>query len=193
MQGITEKLRPTNLKELRSFLGAVNQISKFVPDLASICSNFRSFLKKEPVWNWTEEHETAFIKVNEEVERVAEITHIKRNKPLRTICDASKNGLGAVLQMEVQDSWKPLAYTSRFLSELESKYSIKELEILAVVWSIEHFENYVYGVEFGMVSDHKALQKFLKANKGIKTFSSRLTRRVDRLLLFQFPVIHTPG
>ena len=37
VQGITEKLRPTNLKELRSFLGAVNQFNRFVPDLATIC------------------------------------------------------------------------------------------------------------------------------------------------------------
>ena len=36
VQGITEKLRPTCLKELRSFLGAVNHFNKFIPDLASI-------------------------------------------------------------------------------------------------------------------------------------------------------------
>ena len=98
VQGITEKLRPTNLKELRSFLGAVNQFNKFIPDLASTCFSFRSILKKDAVWNWTPEHEKAFMKVNSEVKRVAELTHFKRNKPLCIICDASKQGLGAVLQ-----------------------------------------------------------------------------------------------
>ena len=120
------------------------------------------------------------------MKKVAELNHFKRNKPLRIICDASKNGLGAVLQMNEQNFWKPLAYASRFLTELESKYSINELELLAVVWSIEHFKNYVYGVEFGVVSDHKALQSVLKSNKGNKTYSSRLTRWVDRLLPFHF-------
>ena len=71
VQGITKKLRPTKLKELRSFLGAVNNFNKFVPDLVSICFPFRSILEKEAVWNWTEEHETAFRKVNEEVKKVA--------------------------------------------------------------------------------------------------------------------------
>ena len=47
VQGNTEKLRPTNLKELRSFLGAVNQFIKFNPDLAVICSPFRSIPKKD--------------------------------------------------------------------------------------------------------------------------------------------------
>ena len=193
VQGITEKLRPTNLKELRSFLGAVNQFNKFIPDLASICFPFRSILKKDAEWNWTDEHEKAFENVNKEVKRVANVTHFKRNKPIRIICDASKQGKGAVLQQCEENDWKPISYASRFLTELEAKYSINELELLAVVWSVEHFKNYVYGVPFGIVSDHKALQSVLKSNKGNKTYSSRLTRWVDKLLPFDFSIVHTPG
>ena len=40
-QGISERLRPTNLKQLRSFLGAVNQFNKFIPNLALISHPFR--------------------------------------------------------------------------------------------------------------------------------------------------------
>ena len=40
IQGISERLRPNNLKELGSFLGAVNQLNNFIPDLASICAPF---------------------------------------------------------------------------------------------------------------------------------------------------------
>ena len=67
------------------------------------------------------------------------------------------------------------------------------MELLAVVWGVEHFENYVYGVNFGVVSDHKALQSVVKANIGNITFSSWLTRWVDRLLPFDFSVTHEPG
>ena len=72
--------------------------------------------------------------------KVAELPHFKRNKPLRIICDARKQVLGAVLQQCEENRWEPIAYASRFLSELESEYSINELELLAVVWSIEHFK-----------------------------------------------------
>ena len=34
-QGICDGLRPTNLKQLRSFLGAVNQFNKFRPNLTA--------------------------------------------------------------------------------------------------------------------------------------------------------------
>ena len=80
VQGITEELGPTNLKGVRSFLGAVNQFNKFTPDLASICLPFRSILKKDAIWNWSEEHEKEFKRVNEEVRKVAELTHFKKKQ-----------------------------------------------------------------------------------------------------------------
>ena len=127
------------------------------------------------------------------MKKVAELTHFKKKKPLRIICDASKQALGAVLQQKEDMGWKQISYASRFLTELEVKYSINELELLAVVWAIEHFKNYVYGENFDVVSDHKALQSVLKVNKGNETFSSRLTRWVDRLLPFDYSVIHALG
>ena len=72
-------------------------------------------------------------------------------------------------------------------------FSTNELELLAVVWAIENFRNYVWGTEFEAVSDHKALMTISKDNRANKTFSSRLTRWVDCLLLFQFKVVHAPG
>ena len=51
VQGITEKLRPTKLNELRSFLGAVTQFNNIIPDLASMCFPFRPILKKDAIRN----------------------------------------------------------------------------------------------------------------------------------------------
>ena len=50
-QGISERLRPNILRQLRSFLGAVNQFYNFTPRLASISFPFRSILKKDAEWN----------------------------------------------------------------------------------------------------------------------------------------------
>ena len=51
-QGISEKLRPTNLKKLHSFFGAVNQFIKFIPSLASNIFPLRNILKKDAEWDW---------------------------------------------------------------------------------------------------------------------------------------------
>ena len=61
-----------------------------------------------------------------------------------------------------------------------------------MVWGIEHFKNYVYGVELEVVSDHEALKSVLSADKANKTFSSRLNSWVERLLPFEFSVAHKP-
>ena len=94
---------------------------------------------------------------------------------------------------QTNGEWKSICFASRFLTDFESKYSINELELLAIVWAVEHFRNYVYGVQFKIISDHKAFMSVLKSNRGNKTFSSRLTRWVDRLLPFDFEVVHVAG
>ena len=149
VQGISEKLRPTEIKELRLFLGAVNQLNKFVADLASIYFPFRSILKKEIPWIWTEQHDAAFLKVNQQLKKITGMTHFKRDRPIRTICDASEKAYGAVLQQQQSyQDWEPVSFGSRCLTEFKSKYSISELELLAVVWASEHFKNDVYFKSF---------------------------------------------
>ena len=121
------------------------------------------------------------------------LKHFKRNLPLRIICDASKEGLETVLQQQTRKGWVTTHFASRFLTTFEQKYSINDLQLYAVVWSIENFKNYVYGTESEVVSDHKALMTVLKDNMASKTYSSRLTRWVDRLLPLQFKVVHAAG
>ena len=73
------------------------------------------------------------------------------------------------------------------------KYSTNELELLGVVWAAEHFRNYLYGIEFQIVTEHKALLSALSENHGNKKMHSRLTRWVNRLLPFNFKISHLPG
>ena len=61
-----------------------------------------------------------------------------------------------------------------------------------MAWSVKHFKHYVFGVSFGVVSDHKAPQNLLKASKENETFSNRLTWWEGRIP-FVFAVIHEPG
>ena len=119
-QGISERLRPTNLKQLRSFLGAVNQFNKFIPSLASISFPFRSNLKKDAEWEWNENHEKAFVQYNKNIKIVVELSHFKRNQEIRVVCDASKNALGAVLQQKQSNNERrPIFFASRFLTDFE--------------------------------------------------------------------------
>ena len=81
----------------------------------------------------------------------------------------------------------------RDLNSVEDRYSINELELLCVVWYIEHFKYYLYGKPFTKITDHRALLSIMRENRANKSYNSRLTRWVDRLLPFDFTIDHLPG
>ena len=105
LQGKMETLRPTNLKKLRSLLGAVNQLINLFPIFRQIVFP----LKQDALRVLTEEQKRAFSKVDQEIKNVAQLTHFKRNKPSRIISGAKKQGLGAVLEHWDENKSKPIA------------------------------------------------------------------------------------
>ena len=161
---------------------------KIYSNLAEISEPFRPLLSKantqsQNKLDWKDQHTIAFNRIKEQIKKITENKHFD-TKQTRVRCDASKKGLGACLEQEQKccNTWETKAFDSRFLNNLESRYSTNELELLAVVWS-----------EFILQTDHQALLTALKENRGNKTYQSRLTRWVDRLLSFHFTVEHVSG
>ena len=76
--------------------------------------------------------------------------------------DASSLGLGAVLCQIVDGKDRPIAYASKRTSRTEANYGSSQLEILAVVWAVEHFRHYLAGKPFTLIADHAPLQQLVK-------------------------------
>ena len=91
------------------------------------------------------------------------------------------------------DGWKPFAFTSRFLNSCEDRYSVNKLELLGIVWSTECFKIYLYRKHFTVITNQKALLSILKENCPNKSYNSRLTPWIDRLLLFESDIEHMSG
>ena len=111
----------------------------------------------------------------------------------RIKCNSSRAGLGAALEQRSPTGWHTVAFASRFLNSNEERYSINELELLGVVWSVEYFNYYLFGKSFTCITDHRALLSIVKEHPSKKSYNSRLTRWVDRLLPFDFNIEHIPG
>ena len=101
--------------------------------------------------------------------------------------------MGASIEQDHRGNWKTVAFASRFLNIAELKYSTNKIELLGLVWALDHFKNYLLGKQFSILTDHKALIGALKDDKYTKTAQSRLTRWADKLLPFDFTVEHLPG
>ena len=181
---------PKNLKQLRSFLGSVHYLNKFNPNLSQICHPLQPLLKKNTEFVWTDELETHFQSIKNKVASATENTHYNPHLETRIKCYASRAGLGAALEHSSSTGWRTVAFESRFLNSNEERYSINELELLGVVWSVEY---YLFGKSFTIITDHRALLSIMKEHRSNKSYNSRLTRSVDRLFPFDFHIEHIPG
>ena len=145
-------------------------------------------------WNWTDEHTTAFENLKQKITGIPCLAHYNSNYPNIVTTDASTKGLGATLwQEQPNGELKPIGFASRFLSDTEKKYAINELELLAVVWGLEHFRLYLYGKPIKLLTDHQALEPLIKRRRSNKTYSAQLTRWLDRLAHFTINVSHIAG
>ena len=78
--------------------------------------------------------------------------------------DASRHGLGAVLEQEHDDGlFHPIAYASRTLSKHKKWYGVTDMEALGVVWAAKHFRAYLLGRDCTVFTDHAPLKAMLKA------------------------------
>ena len=150
-------------------------------------------LKKNSKLLWTEEHDKQFSLIKEQITETTENKHFNPELETRIKCDASRKGLGCALEQRTPNGWHTVAFASRFLNSVEDRYSMNELELLGVVWSVEHFKYYFYGIPFTVITDHRALLSIMRENRSNKSYNSRLTRWVDRLLPFDFSIDHLPG
>ena len=88
----------STLKRLRSFLGSVHYIGKFIPHLAQLCHPLRPLLKKSTKFIWTEDYNKHFHLIKEKVAASTENSHYDPKLDVRVKCDASRSGLGAALE-----------------------------------------------------------------------------------------------
>ena len=103
--------------------------------------------------------------------------------------DASPVALGAVLLQDTPEGRWAISYASRTLTSQERKYSVFELEALAVLFGIEKFRMYIEHVHFDLETDCQALSWVLAKPRT----TGRIARWAVRLSAFKFTVTHIRG
>ena len=183
---------PTNISEVRRFLGMVNQLGKFIPNLAEKTKPLRDLLAKKNSWDWNIAQENAFKQLKEELTSTPVLAHYDPEKRTIVSADASSKGLGAVLLQEQDGEIKPVAYASRSMTSCEERYAQIEKEALASTWACEKFSDYILGKDIEIETDHKPLVSLL-GSKSLHELPPRIQRFRMRLMRYSYTVRYTPG
>ena len=184
---------PTNVKELRRFLGMTNYLSKFTPNLAETTKNLRDLLAKKNHWTWGEPQQKAFKKIKQKLSSSPVLAIYNQEKQTIVAADASSYGLGAVLsQIQSDGTSRAVAYASHSLTSTEVKYAQIEKESLAITYACEYFSDYLIGKPFHIFTDHKPLVSLL-GSKALDSLPPRVQRFRMRLMRFTYTISHVPG
>ncbi|CAL9706114.1 unnamed protein product [Knipowitschia caucasica] len=179
---------PTNLKELRSFLGFSGYYRRFIEGYSAITKplhdltagyppaqkRFAGKVKQATYLNpkklfgdrWSDECQNAFETIIEKLTSAPVLAFANPQQPYILHTDASATGVGAILYQDHDGRKRVVAYASRGLSRSEAKYPAHKLEFLALKWAVtEKLTDYLYGVPFTIVTDSNPLTYLLTSAK----------------------------
>ena len=154
VQVIVDMPAPSCKKEVQSFIGMINYLSKFSARLSELALPIRELAKEKVIFNWGPEHQAAFKLVKKEIVVAPILVYYDPKKTTVLQTDASINGIGTYL---LQDE-KPVYFTIKALMEAQRGYVAIELESLAVAWAMEKFHHFLYGNQFLLETEQKPIR-----------------------------------
>ena len=193
VQGITEMTAPTDKQQLQSFLGMVNYMGTFIPNLSHHTEPLRAMLKKDNVFHWEEQQTRSFQQVKSLIAKAntTPLRYYDRNLPVTVQADASLRGLGACLIQQHKGKDQPIAFASKSLTDAETRYANIERELLAIVFACQCFSTYLLGRSFVAESDHKPLEMI--AMKNLANVPPRLQRMLLELQRYDVTIKYRLG
>ncbi|GKB17017.1 putative reverse transcriptase domain-containing protein [Tanacetum coccineum] len=140
---------------------------------------------KNKSYIWGEEQELAFQLLKQKLYEAPILALPEGNDNFVIYCDASLQGLGAVLMQRE----KVIAYASRQLKPHEENYTTHDLELGAVIFALKIWRHYLYGTKCTVFTDHKSLQHILRQ----KELNMRQRRWLELLADYDCEICYHPG
>ncbi|XP_037520549.1 uncharacterized protein LOC119397183 [Rhipicephalus sanguineus] len=193
VEAIVKMKPPTNVTEIKRFLGMTNFVSRFIPNFGYIAHPLTELLRKSNHFVWDAAQQQAFQEIKEAITSRPVLALYDPRKRLIVSSDASSYGLGAVLfQKDPHGNRRPVAYASKTLTSAEAGYSQIEKEALGITWACEKFRDYFIGLHFKIETDHKPLVPIL-STKPIDSLTPRLQRLRLRMMRYDYETTFIPG
>ncbi|GJZ30064.1 putative reverse transcriptase domain-containing protein [Tanacetum coccineum] len=185
IEAINNWASPTTPTEVRQFIGLVGYYRRFIKDFSKIAKSLTELTQKNKKYIWGEDQDSAFQLLKQKLCEAPILALPEGNDDFVVYCDASHQGLGAVLMQRE----KVIAYASRQLKPNEENYTTHDLELGAVVFALKIWRHYLYGTKCTVFTDHKSLQHILDQ----KELNMRQRRWLELLADYDCEIRYHPG
>jgi transposase InsO family protein len=182
-------MEPSNVKELRSYLGCFGYYRKFVSNFSQIAEPLYSLLRKGTKFVWSSKQQMAFDTLKIRLASAPVLALPIDNAQIIVDCDDSDTGLGAVLSMIIEDEEKPISYASRMYNKQETNWCITRRELFSTIFALKQFRQYCLGRKILVRTDHAPLINI----QSTPTPSSQICRWLDFLAENEMEIQHRPG
>ncbi|GBG65776.1 hypothetical protein CBR_g52367 [Chara braunii] len=170
---------PHTLTELRSFLGLANYYRKFVRNFSTIAAPLRRLLKKEAIRQWDKHCTSALKKLKHALIEYPVLKVADPSLPFVVTTDASQYGIGAVLQQDDGNGYRPVEFMSARMPCEKVATSMYERELYALRQALDHWKHYLLGRHFKVYSDHETL-RWLKTQAKMTPKLTRWAAEIDQ-------------
>ena len=154
IKSVQDHLPPTNPTEVKSFLGLAGYYRRSVQDFARVAAPMTRLTRKDQVFAWTSACQQAFDTLKTRLITAPVLTLPTEGGGFVIYSDASGKGLGCVLMQK----GRVIAYGSRQLRPHEANYPTHDLELAAVIFSLNLWRHYLVGEHVEIYIDHKTLK-----------------------------------
>ncbi|WVZ59152.1 hypothetical protein U9M48_009344 [Paspalum notatum var. saurae] len=185
VRAVSEWQQPTNVTEVRSFLGLAGYYRRFIEGFAKIAGPLFALQKKGAKFEWTTACEKSFQELKARLTIAPVLVQPDIFRDFVIYCDVSRQGLGCVL---MQDG-KVIAYASRKLKDHEQNYPTHDLELAAVVHALKIWRHYLLGNKCQIFTDHRSL-KYISTQADL---NMRQRRWLELIKDYDLEIHYHPG
>src|SRR3977135_4023995 len=192
MQKIRDWRRPRNYNKVQRFLGLVQYLAHYMPDISAYTSPLSGCVRNNRPFTWTPLLEKCLESIKTLACKAPILKPIDPDlpEPIWVITDGSKSGVGAVYgQGPNWQSCRPAGFLSKKFSSAQQNYRSHEHETIAILEALMKWEDKLLGRKFTLVTDNKGLEYF----KTQPHLSPRQVRWWEFLSRFSYNTLHVDG
>uniref|UniRef100_A0A2N9G4S2 Integrase catalytic domain-containing protein n=1 Tax=Fagus sylvatica TaxID=28930 RepID=A0A2N9G4S2_FAGSY len=153
---------PTSHKELKSFLGRLSYIRRFIPGLAAVTAVFAPLMKKGVPFIWSTACQQAFEKIQQIMTKLPTVCAPVPGRPLRLYLASNSEAIGGLVAQEDEEGTeRPIYYVSRALKDAETRYSGAERACLALIYASQRLRHYFLAHKIQLITKSHPIRSLL--------------------------------